>query len=462
MMEWAASSARLPRAGMLRVVVLVAAVSSASSCEAECERALLQSAYACCRRGRALLSCEPDVDTSRPAGRSGPPPLECPAGCQDNLDNIPSACECMIDVSTTPKKAALRFGCDDPTALSTGAIVGIVAAIVVVVVVVIVAYARLYDDEVAGLGNQTEPSSTMDPSTSAEEGNSHRPHASARAAPERRQAQAREEPYLDQADADRFIHAAHSGRLEDLQALYSSRVGLALLDCTNGAGGTTAMMWAAANGHADCLRALLDWGGTVDKVNSDGNTALHCASKRGALDCVQLLVERGADQSLRNMQGKTALEVAQKALLASGEQQLSTSASRALEKAFSPTRPVARQGNDGEAGDDEVVEPPAPLMAMPIAAAVDSGDSGSGLGFGAPEEPKRAPTTLEELAAVAQIGMGSISAFTEPDFDELTAGLGIDVGPRIVLRTQFRELKRGAEPEPELESADLLPPGSVP
>ena len=222
------------------------------------------------------------------------------------------------------------------------------------------------------------------------------------------------------------------------------------------------MMWAAANGHADCLRALLDWGAMVDKVNSDGNTALHCASKRGALDCVQLLVERGADQSVRNMQGKTALEVAQKALLASGEQQLSTSASHALEKAFSPTR----QGHDGEAGDDKVIEPPAPLVAMPVAAAVDSG-SGSGPRSGTPEEPKGAPSTLEELAAMAQIGVGSIFAsFTESDFDELTTGLGIDVGPRIVLRTQFRELKSGAGPEPEpeldLESAELLPPGSVP
>ena len=35
--------------------------------------------------------------------------------------------------------------------------------------------------------------------------------------------------------------------------------------------------------------------------------------------------------------------------------------------------------------------------------------------------------------------VGSISAFTESDFDELTTGLGIAVGPRIVLRTLFRQ-----------------------
>ena len=173
--------------------------------------------------------------------------------------------------------------------------------------------------------------------------------------------------------ADRFIQAAHSGQLADLQALYRrSHVGPALLEAVNGKGGTTALMWAAANGHGDCVRALLDWGAEVNKANSDGNTALHCASKRGELQCVRLLAEGGADQALRNAQGKTALEVARKALasLSPGEQlskvggvwsgeDLGTSMSRGLEQAFSP----ARQGPDVEAGK-EVAEP---LMAVPVA-----------------------------------------------------------------------------------------------
>ena len=198
--------------------------------------------------------------------------------------------------------------------------------------------------------------------------------AAARAAPARRQPQAQgPELFLDQ--ADRFIQAAHSGQLADMQALYRrSHVGSALLESVNGKGGTTALMWAAANGHGDCVRALVDWGAAVDKVNSDGNTALHCAAKRGELQCVRLLAEGGADQALRNAQGKTALEVAQAALasLSPGEQlvkvggvwsggDLATSMSRALEQAFSP----ARQGlaRDVEAGQ-EVAEP---LMAVPVA-----------------------------------------------------------------------------------------------
>ena len=262
-----------------------------------------------------------------------------------------------------------------------------------------------------------------------------------------------------QAEADHFIQAAGSGRLADLEALYRAGgrlVGPALLECTNGVGRTTGLMWAAANGHEDCVRALLDWGAAVNKANSDGNTALHCAAKRGALECVRLLVERGADQGLRNTQGEAALEVAQKALLAPGEQVLSVSTSRDLEKAFGS----ARQGRVAGAGEPEPeVEP---LMAVPVmAVAIDDLSSGSG----APEEPRSAPATLEELAAMAQIDVGSISAFTESDFDELTTGLGIEVGPRIVLRTQFRAVKSGAgaEPEPELdlESAFIRPPGSV-
>ena len=196
--------------------------------------------------------------------------------------------------------------------------------------------------------------------------------AAARAAPARWQPPAHgSDLFSDQ--ADRFIQAAHSGQLADLQALYRrSHVGPALLEAVNGKGGTTALMWAAANGHGDCVRALLDWGAEVNKANSDGNTALHCAAKRGALDCVRLLAEGGADQSLRNAQGKTALEVARKALasLSPGEQlskvggvwsgeDLDTSMSRGLEQAFSP----ARQGPDVEAGK-EVAEP---LMAVPVA-----------------------------------------------------------------------------------------------
>ena len=56
------------------------------------------------------------------------------------------------------------------------------------------------------------------------------------------------------------------------------------------------------------------------------------------------------------------------------------------------------------------------------------------------------PSSLVELAKVAQIEMADLAAFTEADFDELTTGLGIPVGARLKLRTQWREIDK-AGPE---------------
>ena len=55
-----------------------------------------------------------------------------------------------------------------------------------------------------------------------------------------------------------------------------------------------------------------------------------------------------------------------------------------------------------------------------------------------------APGTLVELATMAQIEVTDLAAFTEADFDELAVGLGVSIGARLKLRTQFREMDRGA------------------
>ena len=52
----------------------------------------------------------------------------------------------------------------------------------------------------------------------------------------------------------------------------------------------TPLTYAAAGGHASCVRALLDAGAGAGEVDACGRTALHWAAERGWADVVSLLV----------------------------------------------------------------------------------------------------------------------------------------------------------------------------
>ena len=58
--------------------------------------------------------------------------------------------------------------------------------------------------------------------------------------------------------------------------------------------GTRALMVAAAHGHKDTARALLDAGADVNAKDFTGWTALHAAAFKGDPEIVQLLLEHGA------------------------------------------------------------------------------------------------------------------------------------------------------------------------
>ncbi|MET8868492.1 ankyrin repeat domain-containing protein [Nonomuraea sp. NPDC004580] len=76
------------------------------------------------------------------------------------------------------------------------------------------------------------------------------------------------------------------------------------------AGGWTALLWAAANGHANVARVLIEAGAEVDVTNDDGDTPLTLAARRGALGVVQVLLEAGADHQKYDGDGDTPLEIA--------------------------------------------------------------------------------------------------------------------------------------------------------
>lgn len=58
--------------------------------------------------------------------------------------------------------------------------------------------------------------------------------------------------------------------------------------------GTTPVMLAAAHGHIEVLRTLLEAGADVNAVDFTGWTALHAAASNGSKDVVLLLLEHGA------------------------------------------------------------------------------------------------------------------------------------------------------------------------
>ena len=79
--------------------------------------------------------------------------------------------------------------------------------------------------------------------------------------------------------------------------------------------GTTAVMYAAMNGHPVCLRLLLEAGADVNKKNGSestpmDNSAMIVAAGNGEADCLRLLLDAGADKEAANVVGETPLHFA--------------------------------------------------------------------------------------------------------------------------------------------------------
>ena len=62
----------------------------------------------------------------------------------------------------------------------------------------------------------------------------------------------------------------------------------------------TPLMWAAREGHTDCVKYLLQNGAQLDLTDHVGNTALHLAAEGGHLEVLKRLVEAGQDVNQRD------------------------------------------------------------------------------------------------------------------------------------------------------------------
>lgn len=103
-----------------------------------------------------------------------------------------------------------------------------------------------------------------------------------------------------------FHYAAVEGKTEFVRAMLAQKlVDVNLVDID----GCSAVYYAAANGHEQVLRVLLENGGDPNVV-SIRRTPLHCATEWRRVECVTLLLAHGADTSVVDKSGLTPLEVA--------------------------------------------------------------------------------------------------------------------------------------------------------
>jgi ankyrin repeat protein len=74
--------------------------------------------------------------------------------------------------------------------------------------------------------------------------------------------------------------------------------------------GWAPLHYAAANGHDDVVKLLLDHSAYIDAGSPNGTTPLMMAARGGHVSTIQLLLDSGADPSVKNQIGMTALDFA--------------------------------------------------------------------------------------------------------------------------------------------------------
>jgi ankyrin repeat protein len=101
-------------------------------------------------------------------------------------------------------------------------------------------------------------------------------------------------------DGMRALHlAAANGHAEAIRALRGAKT-----ESTTNAG-CRPLHYAAGSGHAEAIRALVEIGAKLEAKGSGATRPLHCVANGGHVGAIRVLAELGADLSARNEQGLT-------------------------------------------------------------------------------------------------------------------------------------------------------------
>lgn len=103
-----------------------------------------------------------------------------------------------------------------------------------------------------------------------------------------------------------LIDGARFGDADDVQRALEGKVDVNAQD----EWGKTALHMAAANGHDEIVKVLIDAGANVAVANESGNTALHWACLMGHEQVTRLLMEAGANPSALNKMEQTPVDEA--------------------------------------------------------------------------------------------------------------------------------------------------------
>ncbi|XP_046636805.1 Usher syndrome type-1G protein homolog [Daphnia pulicaria] len=104
--------------------------------------------------------------------------------------------------------------------------------------------------------------------------------------------------------AHRFHRAARDGKLDILKEATRK-------DCNSkDDDGMTPTLWATFEGHLEALRLIIGRGGDPEKCDHYGNTALHFAAARGHMNCVTFLMGYGVNLYAKDIDYHTAKELA--------------------------------------------------------------------------------------------------------------------------------------------------------
>ena len=176
-----------------------------------------------------------------------------------------------------------------------------------------------------------------------------------------------------------LIQAAEGGKAWIVQLLLNAG---ALPDTKSKSMGRTALMAAAAEGHADVVTLLLAKHADVNLQDDYGSTALHLAAMRGQAPVVQLLLRAKADTLAKDKEGFTALQMAVKRDQKAVVQLLSTGGADGSQSDVSstigdPNAASSRQPSQGNGGRSEIDSQKLPSSVSYRASVGDSSQQGT-------------------------------------------------------------------------------------